>query len=112
MLCNAFVICMWENFDVFLVNDLSEGQVQDGLWGQGLEVVLPGQSQGLQEERESCGEATRLPVELSGGKHNSVWDRKGHDAHKKKMQLIPKLERHTLNIYGSPKISESIQIHK
>lgn len=54
------------------VADLSEGQVKDGLRGQGLEVVLPSQSQGLQEERESSGEARRLPVELGGGKHNPV----------------------------------------
>jgi len=56
------------------VVDLSEGQVEDGLGGHGLEVVPFSQSQGLQEERKSGGEARRLPVELSGQKHNSVRD--------------------------------------
>lgn len=52
--------------------DLSEGQMKDVLRGQRLEVVLSRQSQGLQEERKSGGEARRLPVELGGGEHHSV----------------------------------------
>lgn len=51
---------------------LSEGQMKDGLRGQGLQVVLSGQSQGLQEEGQSRGEARRLPVELSGGQQDPV----------------------------------------
>lgn len=54
--------------------DLSEGQVKDGFRGQWLEVVLSSQSQGLQEDRKSCGEARRLPVELSSGQHHSERD--------------------------------------
>lgn len=49
--------------------DLGEGQMKDGFWGQGLQVVLSGQSQGLQDERKSCGEARWLPVMLSHGQH-------------------------------------------
>lgn len=36
---------------------LSEGQVEDGFRGQRLQVVLLSQGEGLQEERQSCGEA-------------------------------------------------------
>lgn len=36
---------------------LSEGQVQDGLGGERLQVVLSGLVQGLQQERQRRGEA-------------------------------------------------------
>lgn len=49
---------------------LGEGQVQNGLGGQGLQVVLSGQSQGLQEEGERRGEARGLPVQLGRRQHH------------------------------------------
>lgn len=68
---------LWEQQEclneAWFTADLSEGQMKDALWGQRLEVVLSRQSQGLQEERKSGGEARWLPVELGGGEHHSVW---------------------------------------
>lgn len=56
---------------------LGEGQVEEGLRGQRLQVVLLRQGQGLQEQRQSRGEARGPPVELGRDQQNPDTPRRG-----------------------------------
>ena len=80
--------------------------MKDGLGGQRLQVVLPGQSQSLQEERQRGGEARGLPVELSGGQQHPAGRR---EAQRKCHRHILESETHLMTSAELKGTSEAAQ---